>query len=176
LQKYIKYSLLAGIASAFLSLTYFVVSNLFGLNPLGGSKAFGYFLMVLMFFPALWHFRKTYLNNEMHFHQAFVLAFLMNLFTCFFFSFLIWFYMSTIDTDLLMRHITESKMFFSSIKEDYVKVNSLEAFNVGLASLDKLTIGDIVFDEFKKRFLIITFFVLLVSFIMRRSPHWAVSK
>ena len=70
----------------------------------------------------------------------------------------------------------ESKLFFSSIKDDFVKTNSLEAFDISLASLDKLTIEDIVFDEFKKRFLIISFFVLLASFVMRRSPNWAVSK
>lgn len=149
---------------------------MFGINPLGGSKAFGYILMVILFFPALWYFRKNYLNNEMHFHQAFVLAFLMNLFTCLLFCLFIWIDLSFIDPHLFVRHITESKIFFSSIKDDFVKTNSLESFNISLASLDKLTIGDIVFDEFKKRFLIISFFVLLVSFVMRRSPSWAVSK
>ena len=84
--------------------------------------------------------------------------------------------MSAIDTQLLVRHITESKMFFSSIKEDFVKTNSLEAYEISLSSLDKLTVIDIVKDEFMKRFLILLFFVMLVSFVMRRTPNWAASK
>lgn len=176
MQKYFRISFIAGLISASISFIYFVGSNLFGINPLGGSKAFGYILMVILFFPALWYFRKNYLNNEMHFHQAFALAFLMNLFACLLFCLFIWVDLSFIDPNLIVRHITESKLFFSSIKDDFVKTNSLEAFNISLASLDKLTIGDIVYDEFKKRFLIISFFVLLVSFVMRRSPSWAVSK
>ncbi len=174
--KYFKYSLVAGLASALVSIIYFTLSIAFGFNPLGGSKAFGYILMVLMFFPALWHFRKNYLNGEMHFHQAFFLTIQINLYSCLFFVLFVALYLNVLDPSLLVRHITESKMFFASIKDDFIKTNSLEAYTISLASIDKLTAFDIVKDEFMKRFFILLFFVMLVSFVMRRTPEWAASK
>ena len=174
--KYFRYAVFAGAVSAAFCVGYFYISLAMGMDPLGGSKAFGYLLMVLMFFPALWYFRKQHLANEMHFHQAFFLSFLMNFFACLFFVSFIAFYLEYLHPELLLRHIRESKLFFASVKQDFVKTNGLPAYEVSLASLDKLTAVDIVMDEFKKRFFILLFFVLLASFMMRRSPNWANAK
>lgn len=168
--------MIAGALSAALSVVYFYVSLAMGVNPLGGSKAFGYLLMVLFFFPALWYFRKEYMGDELHFHQAFFLSLLMNLFACLLFASFVGFYLKFLHPEFLVRHITESKLFFASLKEDYVKTNGLVAYNFNLASLDKMTVADIVMDEFKKRFFILLFFVMVASFMMRQSPNWANSK
>jgi hypothetical protein len=168
--------LIAGAISAALCVVYFYGSLTMELNPLGGSKAFGYLLMVLLFFPALWYFRKEYMGEELHFHQAFFLTLLMNFFACFLFASFVGFYMKFLHPEFLARHIAESKLFFASLKEDYVKTNGLEAYNFNLASLDKMTVADIVMDEFKKRFFILLFFVMVASFMMRQSPNWASSK
>jgi len=167
---------MAGFIAAALCAVYFYASLALDINPLGGSKAFGYIIIVAVFILALWHFRKTYLNSEMHFHQAFFLSFLMNFVSCLVFAGFVGFYLKFLNPELLARHIAESKLFFASIREDFVKTNSLKAYQISLASLDKMTVSDIMWDEFKKRFLILLFFVLLVSFMMRRSPDWASSK
>jgi hypothetical protein len=176
LLKYFRYAFLAGAVSAAFCIVYFYVSLALGLNPLGGSKAFGYLIMVLLFFPALWYFRKEYMANELHFHQAFFLALLMNFFACVLFASFVGFYIQFLQPDFLTRHIAESKLFFASLKEDYVKTNGLEAYQFNLASLDKMTVADIVMDEFKKHFFILLFFVMVSSFMMRQSPNWANSK
>ncbi len=62
-------------------------------------------------------------------------------------------------------------MFISSMKNDYLKTMSLESFNEGLISLEKITVADIMWDEFYKRFFILLIFAVIAAFVMRRTLY-----
>lgn len=147
-----------------------------GTNPLGGSKVFSYFIMLSFFFGLLWYFRTSILGGELHFHQGFAVVIIEHFTACIGFSLFIYLYLNFINIDLLTRHKMESVSFLQFIEKDFVKTSGVEAYNQGLKDLEKITPLDIALDEFKKRFFILLFFVLLASFIMRRSPTWSVSK
>lgn len=176
MNKYVSYSFFAGLISAIVGAIYFGLSLVYGINPIGGSKAFGYILMLLLFFPSLWYFRKFYLNGEMHFHQAFFLILLIDFVSCILYALFIWLYLELISPDLLTRHIGESKLFFKLIKDDYIKTMGKEAFNVSLKALEEVRAIDIAIDEFWKRFIVLLIFGFIISFIMRKSPAWAKSR
>ena len=99
----------------------------------------------------------------------------MNFFACLFNSLLIGLYLTQFNPQVLESHKQESKMFITSMKADYLKTMSLGAFEDGLKSLENITVSEIMWDEFYKRFLILLIFVVIASFIMRRT-HYNVEK
>jgi hypothetical protein len=81
-----------------------------------------------------------------------------------------------VDKELLNRHREESQLVMQFVKEDIIKNRGKEAYEQGLNGLKTVSAFDVAIDEFKKRFLVLLFFVLLASFMMRRSPNWSMSR
>ncbi|MBC7390456.1 MAG: DUF4199 domain-containing protein [Opitutaceae bacterium] len=169
--KFFTFSFLFGVLSAIVCFLFFIAEITLNINPLGASKAFGYVLMFAMFFPAIWYFREKQLGGKIHFPQGLLFGSLMNFFACLFNSLLIGLFLTQFNPQVLESHKQESKMFITSMKTDYLKTMSLEAFESGLKSLENITVGDIMWDEFYKRFLILLIFVIIASFIMRRTQY-----
>ncbi len=167
--------MLAGCVSAFCCIFFFLGALILGVNPLGGTKVISYFIMLCLLFLSLWYFREKVLGGVLHFHQGFVFALLVHLIACTAFAFFIWGYLK-IDVALITRHKQESQQFMKFMEKELVKTMGQTSFDQGVKDLNAVMPVDIGFDEFKKRFFILLFFVLVSAFIMRRSPNWSLSR
>jgi hypothetical protein len=176
LAKYFKYGAIFGAISAAATMLLFVFTVLFGGNPLGASKALGYLVMLSGVFLSMWYFRTRLLNGLLHFHQAFFLGLVSHLVACVLFGAFVWLYLSALNPDLLVRHRVEALAFLEGGKVEYIKTMGEAAYKAGMDSLASLSARTIAWDEAKKRFITLLFFILLASFIMRRSPNWALTQ
>lgn len=173
---YLSFGVAFGLISAILCVGYFYLTLLLGNNPLGGSKAISYFLMLGVFFFLLWSFRTKEKVGILHFHQGLFVVLIEHLVACSCFALFIWFSLQHLHPDLLKRHKEESIIFLKFIQKDLVKTIGEEGFSKGLIDISSMTPVSIALDEFKKRFTVLLFFGLIASFIMRRSPNTITAK
>lgn len=173
---YLKFGVVFGLVSTILCIGYFYLTLLLGNNPLGGSKAISYFLMLGVFFLLLWSFRTKEKVGILHFHQGLFVILIEHVVACSFFALFIWLSLQYLNPDLLIRHKEESTIFLKFIKKDLVKTIGEDGFSQGLMDISSMTPASIALDEFKKRLTILLFFGLIASFIMRRSTITIISK
>lgn len=171
MRSYIKYGISYGMISAILCILFFYSTLLFGNDPLGGSKAISYFFMLIIFFLVLWNFRRDEKQGVLHFHQGFFVVLVEHTVSCLLFALFVWASLMFFNPTLLDKHKEESTIFWNFIKPALIKTIGEKGFSKGLEDINMMTPTSLALDEFKKRFSILIFFVLIASFIMRRSPN-----
>lgn len=166
---YVRISAGFGLLGAVLILIYFFAFYSLGKNPLLYMSTFDLLFPVICMALAMFYFRDKLMAGKMHFWEGLFIGLLTNFIATFVSAFIIYIFISFVDTQLLTKHIADLQNLVVASKQQINEQFGKDAYSGTLQKIQATTASDVALDNFIKKFFICLFASGFVAAVLRKN-------
>lgn len=161
----LKYGLAGGVISIILFLTLYFMEE----NPLSSIRIFDFVLIPLFIYFTLKELRDYKYGGKMLYWQGMTAGFFCYLLIAVISASAIWFFLTTVDPELFIRHKQESIAILTNDPEKWADQVGKKEYEEALKSVREITPFSLAADDFVKKSLAGLFLTSFIAIFFKRT-------
>ena len=167
----LKISLAFGVVTGLLCFFYFLGLYFLHITPLGNKKVLDYGIHVIMMSACCWNFRRYAGNGYLHLWEGITICYIVNSVAALFTGWLIYGFVTQIDTTVFPQYLAEMKQLLVSTKGQLIEKLGPKEYDIMIADVQKIKPSDLISDEFVKKSIIGVLPILIISMAFRKQDY-----
>ena len=143
-----------GVAAAFASFIFILLVYLTGNNPYGQYAFYTLFLLPVFLLIGIANYKRK-LEPDLTFFKGLKFSWLTALIAAVTFGLLVYIFSMAAGPEVIQKHIQEMRAMMEQNKAQFLNLpNGKQAYDLNYKGLDKITLNQLVLDNFLKMFII----------------------